>query len=138
MDIFLNHIIRSNLISGNKTDLNPVKFGWNSVDSVLMAYKCNCYTTRDVHCYLWLQEKNALEDISAASLALYKQKFATASEKNFVPNFTNRFSRTLQKIWIWKYKGVLCAKFCRIWTESKDIGKIRIRKKLYIQIFYPL
>ena len=57
MDIFLNHIIRSNLISGNKTDLNPVKFGWNSVDSVLMPYKCNCYTTRDVHCYLWLQEK---------------------------------------------------------------------------------
>ena len=82
--------------------------------------------------------KNALEDISAASLALHAQKFATASEKNFVPNFTNRFSGTLQKIWIWKYKGVLYAKFCRIWTESKDIGKIRIRKKLYIQIFYPL
>ena len=83
--------------------------------------------------------KNALEDISAASLALHAQKFATAPEKKFVPNFTNRFSRTLQKIWIWKYKAFLWAKYCRIWTETKDIyGKIRISEKGYIRIFYPV
>ena len=36
--------------------------------------------------------KNALEDVSAASLALLAQTFASATEKNVVPKFTNRLS----------------------------------------------
>ena len=59
------HILRShcvgsifpNLILALDTNLNPLEFGWNSVDSVLMPNKMHCYTTRDMHCYLWLQEK---------------------------------------------------------------------------------
>ena len=47
----------SHLILSQETNLNPVEFGWNSVDSVLMTNKYNRYCTRDVHCYLWLQEK---------------------------------------------------------------------------------
>ena len=42
------------------------------------------YTTRDIHCYLWLQEKNALQDVSVASLAFHAQNFASALEKNVV------------------------------------------------------
>ena len=33
-------LICSNLISAPDTNLNPVEFGWNSVDSVLMPNKC--------------------------------------------------------------------------------------------------
>ena len=36
--------------------------------------------------------KNALEDASAASLALHAENFASATEKNVVPKFTNRLS----------------------------------------------
>ena len=50
------------------------------------------YSTRDVQCYLWLQEKNALQDVSAESLALHVQNFESALEKNFVPKITNRLS----------------------------------------------
>ena len=50
------------------------------------------YTTRDVQCYLWLQEKNALQDVRGASFALHVQNFASALEKNAVPKITNRLS----------------------------------------------
>ena len=61
------------------------------------------YTTRDIHSYLWLQEKNALQDVSAASLAFHAQNFASALEKNVVQKFTNRLRWTLHMIC--KYKG---------------------------------
>ena len=83
-----------------------------------------CYITRDVHSYLWLQEK-------------MHWKMSVQQEKNFLPKFTNRLSLTLYEIW--KYKAFLWAKYCRIWTETKDIyGKIRIREKGYIRILYPV
>ena len=48
-------------------------------------------------------KKNALEDVSAVSLALHAQNFASAREKNVLPKFTNRLSLTRHKIC--KYKG---------------------------------
>ena len=74
---------------------------------------------------LVVARKNALEDVSAASLALHAQKFASATEKNVVTKFTSRLSRTLNKIC--KYKNFIWPKFSRMWTESKDI---------YFYIFY--
>ena len=49
--------------------------------------------------------KNALEDVSAASLALHAQIFASSAENNVVPKFTNRLSWTLHKLC--RYKGFL-------------------------------
>ena len=94
------------------------------------------YTIRDVHCYLWLKEK-MLQDVSAASLVLYAQNFASELEKNVVPKFTNRLSLALHKIC--KYKGFLSPTISSIWIESKGIyGKIRIRENTYTPIFYPV
>ena len=55
------------------------------------------------------------EDVSVANFALHAQNFASATEKNIVPKFTNRLSRTLHKIC--KYKGSLRANFSGIWTK---------------------
>ena len=55
------------------------------------------YTTRVVHCYLRLQEKKALKGVSAASLTLHAQNFASASE-NAVLKFTNRLCWIRHKI----------------------------------------
>ena len=44
--------------------------------------------------YTVAARKNTLEDISAASLTLYDQNFASATERNVVRKFTNRFSWT--------------------------------------------
>ena len=87
----------SNLISAPDTNLNLVEIDWNSVDSVLMPNKCivilpNMYTVT-FGC-----KKNALEDVSAASMALHAQNFASAMEKNVVPKFTNKLSFMLHKI----------------------------------------
>ena len=41
-------------------------------------------------------KKNEMEDVSAASLVLHVQNFASATEKNVVPEFTNRLIWTLQ------------------------------------------
>ena len=49
--------------------------------------------------------KNTLEDVSAASLELHTQNFASAMEKNVVPKFTNRLSWTLHKLC--KYQSFL-------------------------------
>ena len=43
--------------------------------------------------------KNALQDVSAASLALHAQNLAGALEKNVVPKFTSRLSWTFHKIY---------------------------------------
>ena len=92
------------------------------------------YTNKDVHCHLWLQEKNTPEDVSALSLAPHAQNFTSAAKKNVLPKFNNRLSWTLHKIY--KYKGIIWAKFFRKWTVSKDIyGKMRIRENPYIHIF---
>ena len=43
LKIMLSHyvvLICSNLTLAQDTNLNPVEFGWNSVDSVLMSNKC--------------------------------------------------------------------------------------------------
>ena len=139
------HILRShcvflislNLISAPDTNFNPLEFGWNSADSVLMPNKC-IVALPEMYTVTCGCKKNALEDVSAASLALHApQHFARASEKNVVLKFTNRLSWTLHKIC--KYKGFLWVKFSHIWTESKDIyRKIRIRENPYICIFYPV
>ena len=49
--------------------------------------------------------KNALQDVSVASLVLHAQNFESALEKNVVPKFINRLSWTMHKIC--KYKGFL-------------------------------
>ena len=49
--------------------------------------------------------KTALEDVSAASLVLHQQNYASPMEKNVVPKFTHRLSLTMYKIC--KYKGFL-------------------------------
>ena len=93
------------------------------------------YTTRDVHCYFWLQEKMhckmSVQQVSVS--ALHAQNFASALENQVVPKFTNRLSWTLHNIC--KYKGFLWSTLSRIWTESKDIyGKICIRGNPYIPL----
>ena len=49
------------------------------------------YTTRDVH-LLVTARKHALQDVSAASLALHTQNFARALEMNVALKFTNTIS----------------------------------------------
>ena len=115
-DVLRSHYVVlncSNLISAPDTNLNHVEFDWNSVDSVLMPNKC-IVTLPKMHTATFGCKKNALEDVSAASLALHAQNFASATEKNVVPKFANILSWTLHKIC--KYNGFLKAKFSRIWT----------------------
>ena len=76
--------------------MNPVEFGWNSVDSVLMPNKCIVtlpwmYTTE----IFLVPARNAQENVSVASLVLHAQYFASATKKNVVPVFTHRLSWTL-------------------------------------------
>ena len=106
------HILRSNyvvlncsnLILGPDTSLNLVKFDWNSVDSVLIPNKC-VVTLPEMYNITCGCKKNALEDVSAASLALHTQNFASATEKYDAPKFTNRLRWTLHKVC--KYKSFL-------------------------------
>ena len=85
----------SYLISAPDINLNLVEFDWNSVDSVLMPNK---FIITPSKMYTFDCKKNALEDVSAASLALYAQNIASATEKNVVTKFTNRISLTRHKI----------------------------------------
>ena len=90
------HILRSNyvvlncsnLILGPDTSLNLVKFDRNSVDSVLIPNKC-VVTLPEMYNITCGCKKNALEDVSAASLALHTQNFASATEKYDASKFTN-------------------------------------------------
>ena len=70
--------------------------------------------------------KNALEHVSAASLALHTQNFTSPAENN-VPMFTHGLSWTLHKLS--KHKGFLWANFSRTWIESKDIWENTYQKK---------
>ena len=54
-------------------------------------------------------ERNALQDVIAASLAFYVPNITSATEKNVVAKFTNRISWTLHETA--KCKGFLQAKF---------------------------
>ena len=58
----------SSLISAPDTNLNLVEFDWNSVDSVWSPINLSLHYTATFGC-----KKNALEDVSAASLALHAQ-----------------------------------------------------------------
>ena len=78
--------------------------------------------------------KNALEDVSAASLALHAENFASATEKNVVPKFTNRLSWTLNKTC--KYRGLLWAKSPRIWAESKTYTRKYVSEKTLILAYF--
>ena len=68
-----------NLILPPDTNLNPVEFDWNSLDSVLMPNKCTV-TLPKMYTVTFGCKKNALEDVSAASLALHAQNSATAMD----------------------------------------------------------
>ena len=116
--------------------MKHMEFGWKSVDSLLLPNKC-IVTVQRMYTVTVAARKNALQHVSAASLALHAQNFARALEKSFVPKFTDRLSWTLHKIC--KCKGFLWATFSNIWTESKDIyWKICIIEHPYILIFYPV
>ena len=84
------------MISTPDTNLNLVEFDWNSIDLVLMPNKC-IFVLPKLYTVTFDCKKNALENVSAASLALDAQNFASATEKNVVPKFTNRLSLTLHK-----------------------------------------
>ena len=82
-------------MSAPDTNLNPVEFGWNSVDSVLMPNKCivtlpEMYTTE----MFLVPARNEQENVSVASLVLHAQYFTSAKKKNVVPMVTHRLSWT--------------------------------------------
>ena len=87
----------SNQISAPDTNLNLVKFDWNSVDSVLMPNKF-IVTLPKMYSVTLGCKKNALEDVSAACLALHAQNLANETEKNVVHKFTYRLNLTRHKI----------------------------------------
>ena len=67
--IYIYYVVSdcSNLISAPDTNLNLVEFDWNSVDSVLIPNK---FIVTLLKMYTFGCKKNALEDVSAATLAL--------------------------------------------------------------------
>ena len=85
--------------------MNLVQFDWNSVDSVLMPNRCIVTLPKMYTVILAACKMDWLEDVSAASLALHAQNFASATEKNVVLKYTNRLSLILHKIC--KYKDFL-------------------------------
>ena len=110
-------LICSSMTSAPDSNLSPLEFGWNSVNSVLIPNKY-IVTLPEMHTVTCgYKRKTALEDVSAASVVLQAQNFKSATEKNVVPKFPLRLSWTLHKIS--KYKGFLCAKISR--TKFKNI-----------------
>ena len=61
----------------------------------MIPNKC-VFTLSEMHTVNIGSKKNEMEDVSAASLVLHVQNFASATEKNVVPKFTNRLIWTLQ------------------------------------------
>ena len=61
----------------------------NTVDSVLVPNKC-IVAQPEMYAVTCGARKNALEDVSTASLVLHAQNFAIATKKNVVPKFTSR------------------------------------------------
>lgn len=80
-------LIYSNLISAQDTNLNPVEFCWNSVDSII-----NKYTVTLPEMYKKKgcknPQKTAIEDVSVVNLALH----ASVTEKKVIPKLTNKLS----------------------------------------------
>ena len=103
--------------------MNLKEFDSNSIDSVLMPNKL-IVTLPKMYTVTFGCKKNVLEDVSDASLALHPKDFASATEKNFVPKFTNRLSLTRHKIR--KYEGSLYQIF-----PHMDRIRRRIRKNTY-------
>ena len=68
----------SNLISAPDTNFYLVEFDWNLVDSVLMPNKV-IVTLPKMYTATFGCKKNTLEDVSATSLALYAQNFASVT-----------------------------------------------------------
>ena len=83
-------MIYSNLILAQDANLNAVKFGWSVENTALMLNVLLQYQ----RCTLSpvASTKNALEDVSGASVALHVQKLGNATEKNFVRKLTNILS----------------------------------------------
>ena len=114
-DILRSHyvvLICSSLILAPDTNLNPVN--WVGIQywcpiNVLLHYQ---------RCVLLLMavRKNALEDVSASSLALHAQKLASTLKNNAARKFTNRLNWKMHRIC--KYKSFLWAKFSRIWIKG--------------------
>ena len=138
-----SHILRSiyvNLIGSNlilAPESNPVEFGRNSVDSVLLPNKC-IVTLPEMYTVTCGYKKKCTARCQCSkfgAFCTFRKNFASALEKNVVPKLTNRLSSTLHKIC--KYKSFLWVTFPHMWTESQDIyQKIGIREKPYILIFY--
>ena len=112
-------LICSNLISAPDTNLNPVEFDWNSVDSVLMPNKC-IVALQEMYTVTCGCKKKCTGRCRYSNVwRFFYIILASATEKNIVPKFTNRLTWTLHKIC--KYQGFLWAKCFRIWRESKNI-----------------
>ena len=97
-------LISTNLIQVPDTNLNPVEFGWNLLDSILMPNKC-IVTLPQMLLHVAVR-KHALKDVRADSLVLHAQNFTSATGKNVVSMFTNRLIGTLHKICIFFRKMV--------------------------------
>ena len=116
-------LICSNQISAPDTNLNPVKFGWNIVDSVLMPNVSLHYQRWTL--LLVVARKNTLKDVSVDSLTFDEQNFTSATEKNIVPIFTNMDT----------------VGYCIRYANMKVISymdRILGREHPYIHIFYSL
>ena len=112
-------LICSNLISAPDTNLNPVDFDWNSVDSVLMPNKCIVALQAMYTVTCGCKKKCTGRCRYSNVWRFFYIILASATEKNIVPKSTNRLTWTLHKIC--KYQGFLWAKCFRIWRESKNI-----------------
>ena len=121
------HILRShyvafncsNLISAPDTNLNPVEFDGNSI---LIQYR---YTTRDVYCFLWLQEKRHWK-MSVQQVSYFMHRILQVQWRRML-------YLSLQIGSVKHCKSY--ANFCK-WAECRDIyGKVRVREIPYISIF---
>ena len=81
-------LICSSLISAQDTNLNPVEFCWNSVDSIINTTILLHYQRCKRKKAAKKPKKTAIEDVSAVNLALH----ASVTEKKVIPKFTNKLS----------------------------------------------
>ena len=139
-DVLRSHYVIlncSNLISAPDTDLNPVEFDWNSVHSVLMPNKC-IVTLPKIYTVTLGCKKNALENFSAANLALHAQNFASATEKNVVRKFTNRLGWMLHKICRFSIRFSVSQIFPYLDIIQGGIQETIYQRNPHTCIFYPV
>ena len=81
--------------------------------------------------------KDALEDVNAASLVFHAQEFASATEKNVVPNFTKE---SVQHCISYANTMVPSEQNFPVYVQriQAHYAKIRVRENLYVCIFYPV